>query len=287
VSDAGPQEDIMVSRAIGRCPACNKPVGLALGTRFRCRHTGCGKEFTIEQARPKPEHFGLRPETLDYFSRQVGEVGGGVALLGATLGLLLWLRAQEGLGWFLLGGCLAGAFVGLLIDKIRVWQHRWCVERNPAYPSFLRYRQAEQDYSGFRDMALQKKEEDLRRKESWWKSLTGRECERELVQHYRKRGYQVDWTGGPGDEGVDFVIRKGGRKIVVQVKAHKNQISPGVVRDLYGSLLHHRADEAWLISISGFKHSARSFAQGKPIRLMTIRQVLEGDGFAEIVCEAT
>jgi len=54
-------------------------------------------------------------------------------------------------------------------------------------------------------------------------------------------------------------------------------LAQSTVRELYGALLHHGADEAWLITTAGFQRSATSFAANKRLRLLTIRQVLEGN----------
>jgi hypothetical protein len=56
-------------------------------------------------------------------------------------------------------------------------------------------------------------------------------------------------------------------------------LSAGPVRELYGTLLHEQergaATEAWLICYAGFYRGAKEFAFGKPIRLLTIQDVLE------------
>ena len=133
---------------------------------------------------------------------------------------------------------------------------------------------------------LQNKQAELRSKLSWWKSLSGTEFERELVQHYRRKAFSVEWTGGSGDQGVDFFLRdKKGRKIIVQAKCHRSYISPSVVRDLFGALMHHGADEAWLVTTSGFHRGARSFADGKPIRLLTIRDILDGKESCDVMVQ--
>ena len=53
------------------------------------------------------------------------------------------------------------------------------------------------------------------------------------------------------------------------------EIGPGAIRDLYGSLVHLSANEAWLISSRGFTSGARRFAADKPVSLMTIQNLLE------------
>ena len=68
-----------------------------------------------------------------------------------------------------------------------------------------------------------------------------------------------------------------GKTIIVQCKAHRSRLSSVTVQELYGALLHHGADEAWLITTAGFQRSATSFAANKRLRLLTVRQVLEGN----------
>jgi restriction system protein len=119
------------------------------------------------------------------------------------------------------------------------------------------------------------RQDQLRTRLTWWKSLDGRSFEREVEQQFRKQGYQVRRTGRAGDEGVDLELRLGAKKIIVQCKAHRHYISPSVVRDLYGTLMHHRADEAWLVSTGGFFKGSRAFAEGKPIRLLTIKDLVK------------
>jgi len=85
-----------------------------------------------------------------------------------------------------------------------------------------------------------------------------------------EKGYSVKLTGSSwGDEGVDLILMKDGKKIIIQCKAHKNYVSAGFVRELYGTLMHQKADEAWLVVTSGFYIGAKTFAFGKPIKLLT------------------
>jgi HJR/Mrr/RecB family endonuclease len=119
----------------------------------------------------------------------------------------------------------------------------------------------------------------IREQEAWWASLDGNAFERELTALFRARGLDVRRTGGSGDGGIDLEVRSGLKRIIVQCKAHKSWLSPGPVRDLYGTLIHVSADEAWLVTTSGFYSGARAFAAGKPIRLYTIRQFLADPSF--------
>ena len=50
-----------------------------------------------------------------------------------------------------------------------------------------------------------------------WMSLGGVEFERELGTLFRHLGYRVEWTPGSGDQGVDLVLRRDGKTIVVSM----------------------------------------------------------------------
>ena len=115
-----------------------------------------------------------------------------------------------------------------------------------------------------------KASDELRKQQEWWRGIDGRGFELGVAKVLTEKGYSVKLTGSSwGDEGVDLVLMKDGKKIIIQCKAHKNFMSAGVVRELYGTLMHQKADEAWLIITSGYYSGAREFAAGKPLKLLT------------------
>ena len=118
-----------------------------------------------------------------------------------------------------------------------------------------------------------------RRELKWWRSLPGYGFERELQTLLRAAGYAVRRTGRSGDGGVDLMLQRDGRRVIVQCKAHRARVGPGAVRDLYGTFLHESGtDEAWLVATHGFSKAAREFAAGKSIRLLTVEQLLKEFG---------
>ena len=142
----------------------------------------------------------------------------------------------------------------------------------PDYPRLCAYERAIAQYKI--DHAVWSKTQ-----RSWWDGLHPRRFEQEVAEFFKKQGHQVEWTGSSGDGGVDIrLTTQNGKKVVVQCKAHGKPISPGVVRELYGTLLHEKSDEAWLMSRSDFTAGARKFAEGKPIRLLNLDHVLPGLG---------
>lgn len=101
-------------------------------------------------------------------------------------------------------------------------------------------------------------------------ALGWRDFERLVGEAFRRRGYAVEETGlGGADGGIDLVLRHGGRRILVQCKQWRRERVPvNVVREMYGLLAHHGADEVRIAALGGFTPDAARFAAGKPIALI-------------------
>ncbi|MDG6025715.1 MAG: DUF2034 domain-containing protein [Candidatus Brocadia sp.] len=99
----------------------------------------------------------------------------------------------------------------------------------------------------------------------------------ELVgEAYRRKGYAVTETGeGGADGGVDLLLRKGGKKLLVQCKHWKmDKVGVKVVRELYGVVAAEGATGGILISSGIFTQEARDFTRGKPLELLDGSELL-------------
>ena len=85
---------------------------------------------------------------------------------------------------------------------------------------------------------------------------------------FERRGYTATTMGGAGDEGVDVVLQKAGQGAVVQCKRYENNVGQPTVRDLYGTMMHNHAGEAYLVTTAMVTRQAEEWAQGKPIHLI-------------------
>ena len=112
-------------------------------------------------------------------------------------------------------------------------------------------------------------------RQQFWKSLRGVEFEEALAYLYSNLGYAVEITKGSGDEGVDLFLRKDEKVIVVQCKGHGNPIGVGAIRDLYGAMIHFKANSAVLACPSGFTVGVIKFASDKPIQLISANDLVE------------
>ncbi len=89
---------------------------------------------------------------------------------------------------------------------------------------------------------------------------------------FERMGYDVRTTVASGDDGVDLYVRQGRRTAVVQCKRYRGDVGSPLVRDLYGTMLHNSADEAYMVTTGNISNQARRWAEGKPIQMI--------DGFA-------
>ena len=109
-------------------------------------------------------------------------------------------------------------------------------------------------------------------------SATGwRNFERLVGEAFRRQGYAVDENHQSGpDGGIDLVLHKDGRRILVQCKQwRRQQVGVSVVREMYGLLIHHNADAVKIVSTGTYTADAEVFANGKPIELIPGEDLLQ------------
>ncbi|MFW9439856.1 restriction endonuclease [Xanthomonas euvesicatoria] len=104
-----------------------------------------------------------------------------------------------------------------------------------------------------------------------------RQFERLVGEAFRRQGYSVEETGlGGADGGIDLILRKDGRRTLVQCKQWKRQqVGVSVVREMYGLLAHHQAHAVKIACIGTYTKDAERFAEGKPIELIGGEQLLD------------
>jgi restriction system protein len=101
-------------------------------------------------------------------------------------------------------------------------------------------------------------------------ALDWRDFERLVGEAYRRAGWAVEETGlGGKDGGIDLILQRNGRTVLVQCKQwRRRQIPVTVVRELWGLAQHHRADGVILACIGTYTADASAFATGKSIQLI-------------------
>ncbi|WDJ98194.1 restriction endonuclease [Xanthomonas campestris pv. incanae] len=104
-----------------------------------------------------------------------------------------------------------------------------------------------------------------------------RQFEQLVGEAFRRQGYSVEVTGlGGPDGGIDLILRKEGRRTLVQCKQwQRQQVGVSVVREMFGLLAHHQAHAVKIVCIGTYTKDAERFAEGKPIELIGGEQLLE------------
>ena len=96
-----------------------------------------------------------------------------------------------------------------------------------------------------------------------------------VSEAFRAHGYTVMEPGGAAP-GADLVLKKAGRKTVVQCWRWKQpQVTEVPVRELYQAMVSEAAHEAVFVSSGDFTPAARAFVRGKPVRLMDGHALVE------------
>ena len=112
-------------------------------------------------------------------------------------------------------------------------------------------------------------------------SLSPETFEEFVAELFESLGYQVEQTGGTGDEGADLHLRRKDVLAIVQCKYHKRGVvgSPELQKFL-GTIHHTRSHKGFFVTTSTFSLAAEKFVADHPIEL------IDGSRLVELVQEA-
>ncbi|MGW1075730.1 restriction endonuclease [Streptomyces sp. NPDC002537] len=100
-----------------------------------------------------------------------------------------------------------------------------------------------------------------------------------VAQLFRARGMQAVMTTRSNDGGVDVEALDpdpiSGGRIIVQVKRYRKTVPPTAVRDLYGTVQGAGANKGVLVTTSGFGPGSYTFANGKPLTLVSGEELVD------------
>ncbi len=119
------------------------------------------------------------------------------------------------------------------------------------------------------------------------RSLTWRQFESFVGEHFRQQGYSVVETPEGPDNGVDLVLRKAGEKTYVQCKQWKtNQVGVEKVRELLGSMAAGGAQHGIFVTSGTYTKPAKKLAFECGIELIDGNKLarLRGDEPEPMVC---
>ncbi|MDJ0340909.1 restriction endonuclease [Streptomyces sp. H10-C2] len=105
------------------------------------------------------------------------------------------------------------------------------------------------------------------------------EFESLVADLFRARGMQAVMTQRSNDGGVDVEALDpdpiSGGTIIVQVKRYRHTVPPTAVRDLFGTVQGAGANKGVLVTTSGFGPGSYTFANGKPLTLISGTELVD------------
>ena len=180
---------------------------------------------------------------------------------GLVIGLLGFLAIDRGIGlWIGESGGKFGEAIGSRLASGELRPFAWlflgfCVMASVGSVFRARYRAHQ--------LEEQSSLESIR-------ALSWRQIEQLVGEAYRRHGYLMVETGqGGADGGVDLLLRRDGETTLVQCKHWRSQkVGVATVREMYGLMVHHRADAVKIVCTGHFSEECFAFCRGKPIDLV-------------------
>jgi HJR/Mrr/RecB family endonuclease len=93
-----------------------------------------------------------------------------------------------------------------------------------------------------------------------WKAMRGTELEIFLEEVFSELQYSVQRTGSAGDQGVDLVVGKDGRRIAVQVKGYVDSVPNTAIQEAFTGMNVHKCDACAVITNSRFTAGGKNAA---------------------------
>jgi len=101
------------------------------------------------------------------------------------------------------------------------------------------------------------------------RALPRRRFEQFAAKAFQNQGYAVSEAGSAGDCGVDFILRRGNEKVLIQCRRWRSEtIDIAPVRELYGAMAAEQANGCAFLTTGGYSSDAFRFAAEKPVRLI-------------------
>lgn len=91
-------------------------------------------------------------------------------------------------------------------------------------------------------------------------NFSGEDFERFLAAHFRKQGYSVELTPKSHDFGADLILKKGGKKIVVQAKRYASNVGVKAIQEVISAKSYYKADKMIVATNSKFTSEAEKLA---------------------------
>jgi HJR/Mrr/RecB family endonuclease len=178
-------------------------------------------------------------------------------------------------GFNIVSEFLQKKYINYRLNQIDGYQSYNDYEKSLLFFEYRKERRDEERKKAQEQERLNKERALKRRQYQFWMSLSPYEFEKEIALLFERQGYKASVTKGSGDGGIDILIEKEGLEGIIQCKRFKNKVSPGPIRDLYGTMKAGNHKFGIAVCPSGFSDKAYEFSKGKNIKLIGLKQIME------------
>ena len=105
----------------------------------------------------------------------------------------------------------------------------------------------------------------------------GHAFEHWVADAFTKFGWTAWTTSGSGDQGIDVIIEKAGRKIGIQVKLYATPVGNSAVQAAFAGQRYYQLDGAAVLATAGFTPSAQQLADATHVILMSQFDIPDAD----------
>lgn len=164
----------------------------------------------------------------------------------------------------------------LCVRCVREAEEQAALSRREAEEQAARSRAEAQKLAAEEQVRRQKEYDEYRvriRLPSYLEQMDAREFELLVCDLFRREGYSAESTPFSGDSGVDGYLRRDGKLYLLQCKRTKGSVGQPVLRDLFGTMAHERADGGIVVTTGRVSRQAREWAEGKEIQLIELHEL--------------
>lgn len=101
----------------------------------------------------------------------------------------------------------------------------------------------------------------------------GHAFEQWVADRLEMHGWRADVTSGSGDQGIDIIARRDGRKIGIQCKRYDGAVGNKAVQEAFSGRAFHRVDMAVVITTGHYTQSARALSRRTGVHLLHVRDI--------------
>jgi hypothetical protein len=97
--------------------------------------------------------------------------------------------------------------------------------------------------------------------------MNGLEFEQFIALLFSKLGYQTEVTKASGDQGIDVILSKNGKKIGIQAKCYAGKVGNKSIQEAVAGMKYYHLDKAMVVTNNSFTVSANQLADVNSIVL--------------------